>query len=79
MLCTMISVARSIRLSERQIGKLSDLYADAAQVFLASILLPSLGIGGAIQFSTVVIGIILTSGFACMSLYLLRPYRYEQH
>ena len=74
----MIGFISSIRLSERQIAKLSDLCADSAQVFLASVLLPSLGIGGAVEFQKTMMGIVITTGFVYFSLYLLRsPIVYE--
>lgn len=72
MLCVMISVVSSIRLSERQIEKLADVCGDAAQVFLASVVLPGLGLGGDVDLIKMLLGSIMMGIFALLSLYLLR-------
>ncbi len=68
----MIGLVSSIRLSERQFGKLADISGDAAQVFLASLVLPGLGFGGSISAMNILGGIVLICMFVGLSVYLLR-------
>lgn len=66
---------RFIRIGHHRATRVSDICADAGQVFLASIVLPSFGFGGAYSFSSIVLGSILT--FVLFLLALLIPSGYD--
>ncbi len=60
------------RLTNEQVRKISGMSADSGQVFLASVVLPSLGFGGNISISGIILGIFLTMVAFAFSLYLVQ-------
>ncbi len=68
----MFILSNGFRLNHLQFGKLSDICADAGQVFLASVVVPSFGFGGAYNIGTVILGVALTMLLFLLALALPR-------
>ncbi len=70
----MLSSLFPFRLNQDQFAKLSDICADAGQVFLASVVLPSFGFGGSSHVGTLVLGVGVTIALFFLALSLPRSY-----
>ena len=72
MTSAMFAAPLRIRLNPQQMAKLADVCSDAAQVFIASVVLPSIGLGGNVNLFTAAVGITLTLIFIALGIYVLR-------
>ncbi len=68
----MFSVIHYIGFSRSQIAKFSDMFSDAGQVFLASVVLPSIGWGGHVNTWGICSGILITTILFAIALRLVR-------
>jgi flagellar biosynthesis protein FliQ len=68
----MLHLRHSFRLNQQQVMKLADVCSDRSQVFAASVVLPSIGVGGAVNLFAALVGIALTLTFIVLGVYLLR-------
>lgn len=75
----MTSFLSILQLTDSQVVKLSDICAESGQVFLASVVLPSLGFGGAINMYGMGIGIFFSGILFAVGLHLAQnsPIHYE--
>ena len=69
---TSITQFRIIKLTDRQLQKASDIFADIGTVMVASVVIPSITTG--LQFGKFALGIIISLGFWLISINILKTW-----